>query len=469
MYLFIIFIANITLFALIFIFYKHLSHFSYPNLPPGNIGFPFLGETLSFLSSGRPEKFVSDRVRRFSSAVFKTHIVGSPAAVVSGSLGNKFLFTNEDKLVVSWWPDSVNKIFPSSMKTSSIEEAKNLRNLLPQFLKPEALQSYVGVMDEIARRHFDEEWANKDRVLVHLLTKRFTFRLACRLFLNIEDQDKVEKLGEPFNLIGSGIFSVPIDFPGTPYNRAIKAAKLVRKELIEIIRSQMRIDPTVGKASSNQDFLSHMLSLSDAKEEDVADKILGLLIAGHDTASTVCTFIVKYLAELPHVYELVLHEQMEIEKEKGRGELLKWEDIKKMKYSWNVACEVMRLTPPVPGAFRQAIHPFSFDGFFIPKGWKLYWSANATHRNPEYFPEPERFEPRRFEGNGPAPYTYIPFGGGPRMCPGKEYARLEILVFIHNLVKRFRWEKVFPHENTVFNPFPFPSNGLPIRIFPYSS
>ncbi|GJY83121.1 beta-amyrin 28-oxidase-like protein [Tanacetum coccineum] len=165
----------------------------------------------------------------------------------------------------------------------------------------------------------------------------------------------------------------------------------------------------MGRATPTQEILDHTSLHKDEDgkfmaEYDVADKILGLLIGGHDTASSACAFIVKYLAELPEIYDGVYKDK----------------------------------SPPLQGAFREALTDFMYNGYSIPKGWKLYWSANSTHKNPEFFPEPQKFDPSRFEGSGPAPYTFVPFGGGPRMCPGKEYARLEILVFMHHLVMKFK-------------------------------
>ncbi|GMP79175.1 hypothetical protein CsSME_00034827 [Camellia sinensis var. sinensis] len=202
-------------------------------------------------------------------------------------------------------------------------------------------------------------------------------------------------------------------------------------------------------------------------EMEISNNVIGLLVASYDTTSISLTMVLNFLAQLPHIYQEVMKEQMEIAKAKGPGELLNWEDIEKMKYSWDVVREALRLTPPAQGSFREAKTDFTYAGFTIPKGWKTFWTVHTTHKNPQYFPEPEKFDPSRFEGSGPAPYTFVPFRGGPRMCPGKEYARLEILVFLHNVVTKFKMEKTIPNEKIVFHSSPTPVHGVPVRLHPH--
>ncbi|KAF9679813.1 hypothetical protein SADUNF_Sadunf06G0054100 [Salix dunnii] len=134
--------------------------------------------------------------------------------------------------MVAW---ILSKIFPSAVESSPKEEAKKMRKFLPQFLKPEALQKYIGIMDMVTQRHFPLEWENKDQVVVFPLAKSYTFKLACRLFLSIDDSSHIARFSRPFDHIASGIFTIPVDLPGTPFDRAIKASKFIRTELVAII------------------------------------------------------------------------------------------------------------------------------------------------------------------------------------------------------------------------------------------
>ncbi|KAH9330289.1 hypothetical protein KI387_002397, partial [Taxus chinensis] len=151
--------------------------------------------------------------------------------------------------------------------------------------------------------------------------------------------------------------------------------------------------------------------------------------------------------------------QLNITSEKGE-KLLQWDDIQRMKYTWNAAQETMRLNPPAGGTWRKAIADISYGGFTIPKGWKLQWTTNSTHNNAKYFHDPEKFHPARFEGNGPAPYTFVAFGGGPRMCPGNEFARMVTLVFPPQHCKNVRMGFGRWNEKVIVDPFPTPSLSL---------
>ncbi|KAL2896608.1 Beta-amyrin 28-monooxygenase [Bienertia sinuspersici] len=330
-----------------------------------------------------------------------------------------------------------------------------MRKLLPQFLKVETLKCYIGIMDIIAQRHFASGWENKDEIFVFPLAKRYTFWLACRLFLSVEDPDHIARFADPFHLLASGIISIPIDFPGTPFNKAIKAANIIRKELRMII-NQRKFDLAEKKATPTQDILSHMLTVRDdngqhMNEMDIADKILGLLIGGHDTASVVITFIIKYLAELPHIYNDVYKEQMEIANSKAPRRVVEVGRHSKDEVLMECGLRSNEVNSSITRSFKEAMTEFTYAGFTIPKGWKLYWSAYSTHGNPQYFSDPEKFDPSRFEGGGPAPYTYVPFGEGQGCALGKSTRG---------------GEKQITDENIVVDPFPKPAKGLPIRLTP---
>ncbi|KAF8041128.1 hypothetical protein BT93_B3142 [Corymbia citriodora subsp. variegata] len=404
------------------------------------------------------------------SPVFKTSLLGEPMVVLCGAAGNKFLFSNEGKKVALWWPSSVRRLTGTSLITKAGDEGRSDRRMLMSFFNPEALVRFVGTMDEVTRHHLRTQWQGKDQVEAYPTLKRYTFELACRLFMSITDPQLVARLAHHFEVYLKGLISLPLNFPGTRFHRARRAADSIREELRALVRRR-RTELEQKSARPSQDVMSHLLANADENgklmpEAEILNNMLNLLFAGHDTSSSTLMLLLKYLSELPHVLDKILAEQREIAASKAPGELLQWDDLQRMKYSWNVLCEVMRMTPPVNGTFREALVDFTYEGYTIPKGWKLHWIATVTHEDPNFHPRPTSFDESRFEGSGPPPYSYVPFGGGPRMCLGKEFARVEMLVFLHNLVNMFDWNMVIPNEKIIYDPMPMPVKGLPIRLRP---
>ncbi|KAI3849479.1 hypothetical protein MKX03_033771 [Papaver bracteatum] len=319
-------------------------------------------------------------------------------------------------------------------------------------------------MDSMTVNYFQSHWDKNINTtdemmiatIVYPLVKKQSFSIACFLLSSINYQhepDRIHKLYKLFCDVHKGILSLPINFPGTQFNRAIKSNRLIREEIEKVFR-QRKIDIQSHAKAPIQDMLSRLITSS---EEDsgmdktfIVDALTGLIFGASASTGDVITLVMKYLADFPDVYNQVLKEQTAVACAKGTGELLNWDDIQKMKYSWSVVREVMRVAAPTPIGFKKAATDFWYDGYFVPKGWK---TTSQIRKNSirQGFKETGRLR------------THL--------CPGKEFVRLEILVFLHHVVRRYKWDRALPanddeQEKLVFKPFPRLSKGLPIHIRP---
>ncbi|CAI9111743.1 OLC1v1012050C1 [Oldenlandia corymbosa var. corymbosa] len=449
-------------------------------LPPGRTGFPFIGETFDYYLKSRKGfqfKFVRDRTEQFSTNIFRTSLLGQKMVILGTAQGNKFLFSNENILFRVWWPSMTDKIFPKSDNQPTNVHAKRLRDIIsPLIHKVDGLRECIRIMDAVMKQHLETYWKGRDEVKAGELVKKYALALGCNVFLGVDDQNEIDEIVTGIDGIEAAFFAAPINLPGTTLNRGLKASKVMRSKIEAILKHKKtllgsrKISTATPAAEIAKDFVAHMLSSVDEngqvlKEEDIASHLVGLIEVGYTYLHSTLTMLIKILAEHPHVYDSVLKEQKEIASSKHPSDRLSWEDFRKMKYSWNVVCEVFRQCSPGVGGFREALTDIKYDGYTIPKGWKVHWLLHSTHNNPKYFPDPEKFDPSRFEGDGPIPYTFIPFGGGLRMCPGNEYARLAILTFVHYLVNEYTWEQMIPDEKISYFPIQVPAQGLPIRLY----
>uniref|UniRef100_R7WD53 Cytochrome P450 716B1 n=1 Tax=Aegilops tauschii TaxID=37682 RepID=R7WD53_AEGTA len=389
------------------------------------------------------------------------------------------LYIPISRLQLQLQPRSVQRILgEKSILDLHGADHRRVRGALLEFLRPDMLKAYVGRIDGEVRRHLEENWAGRATVTVLPLMKRLTFDIISALLFGLERGAVRDALAGDFVRMIEGMWAVPVNLPFTAFSRSLKASGRARRVLQGITlekkkASQAEEEQGNGKASRNSDLITCLLGLTDGHgerlltDEEIVDNAMVALIAGHDTSSILMTFMVRHLAN-DDATLAAMHE--EIAKNKGDGEALTWEDLSKMKFTWRVAQETLRVVPPIFGNFRRALEDTEFDGYLIPKGWQVFWTANVTHMDASIFHEPAKFDPSRFETENQrasaaaAPCSFVAFGGGPRICPGIEFSRIETLVTMHHLVRQFRWKLCCKEDTFVRNPMPSPLLGLPVKI-----
>jgi cytochrome P450 len=214
-------------------------------------------------------------------------------------------------------------------------------------------------------------------------------------------------------------------FVPTLYNKRTQAAiKLLRGRARELLEEGRR------RGEDKGDVLSMLILARDEdgsglSDEELMDQILTLYMAGLETTANSLAFTWKLLAEHPDVQARV---HAELDAVLG-GRLPTYADLARLPYLLQVIKESMRLYPTAFFYARAPLEDIEVEGYLFRKNQFLVISPWALHRNPEYFPDPERFDPERFtpENEKKLPRcAYLPFGIGPKVCLGQHFAMLEV-------------------------------------------
>ncbi|GBM49317.1 Cytochrome P450 3A21 [Araneus ventricosus] len=190
--------------------------------------------------------------------------------------------------------------------------------------------------------------------------------------------------------------------------------------------------------------------------DELVGQCLIFFLAGYETTSSTLSFVTHLLAHHQDAQDKLREEVAEVLAETN-GELT-YEAVQNMKYLDNVISETLRLYPPAIQLERYADADYKLEdkGITIPKGMGVTIPIYAVHRDSKFFLHPERFDPDRFTPEAKSmrdPYTYMPFGAGPRNCVGMRFAFLETKICLSYVVTNFRI-KTTPHtkEELEFHP-----------------
>jgi cytochrome P450 len=328
-----------------------------------------------------------------------------------------------------------------SLLTTEGEHHRRQRRLIQPMFHHERIASYAGAMVELAERSCDR-WREGETFDVQAEMAELTLAIVGRtLFGTDVGQEQsatvrralTDTLGM-FDRVYSPLFRLLVRVPSPTMRRY----RRVEVELERVIAEMIAERRSAG--ATGDDLLSLLLRSSEdgvgMSDRQVRDEALTLFLAGHETTAIALTWTWWLLSENAEAEER-LHAELD---EVLAGGPPSAEHLPRLPYARAVLNEAIRLRPPAWAIGRTAIAPHRADGFELPAGSIVVVSPWLLHHDPRWWPQPETFRPARWlaEDPGRPRHAYVPFGGGPRTCIGEPFARLEGVLLLATIARRWR-------------------------------
>ncbi|MFZ0547733.1 MAG: cytochrome P450 [Candidatus Promineifilaceae bacterium] len=372
----------------------------------------------------------------------------------------------------------LGKFLGNGLLTSGGDFHKQQRKLVQPAFHRQRIQNYAETMVNYTENVLDGWRDGETRHIDDDMMTLTMFIVAKTLFDADMDEmaGSTERIGhaiEDLQMTSNAEYKRPFNWPEwvpTPNNRLRKKGRAIVYGAIDKLIAERRATAVNGRVADTGDLLSMLLLAQDEDgqlmpDNQVRDELVTLFAAGHETTSNALAWTWYLLSQHPEV-EAKLHREVD-EVLNGRSPTLA--DLPKLPYTEMVLKESMRLYPPAwIVSARQAVEDVELGDYLIPKDKLVMVSPYVIHRRPEYFPDPEQFDPERFspenEKNLPR-YAYIPFGAGPRVCIGNSFAMMEGHLILAAIAQRFRLE-LDPNQEIELNPLITlsPKYGLKMRV-----
>ena len=308
-------------------------------------------------------------------------------------------------------------------------------------------QQTLAILDHLEAAAESGQAVNLSREMMNL-----TLGVATQAFFGSRVQDVDGNLGEMISFLMTDTafrfehpFYPPVGFPA-PRNRQFNIALKRLDAVIYGILAERRRRP--GEKNNLLDMMMEAQLEEDEAtgggprkmtDRQLRDEVVTLFLAGHETTAVSLCWTLYLLSQHPEVEAKLRRELDEVLG--GRRPTL--EDLPRLEYTRMVRDESMRLFPPAWLTERKALGEDALCGYRIPAGITLAITPFVTHRHPDFWENPEAFDPERFDpglSEGRHDFAFFPFGGGPRQCIGKSLALLETHLTLAMLLQRFRFE-----------------------------
>jgi cytochrome P450 len=307
------------------------------------------------------------------------------------------------------------------------------RRMIQPAFKPQNIHRLIGLMVECADRRA-AMWTKVaiagDTLDITREMNDFALELILRCIFGSDYENSILNSGEN-----------PFEFLSKDSERNLRVVMQVRKtrDLIMSVINDRRERGDHGEF----DFLSMYMTATDKNgegfsDDELLDELVTLIVAGYETSAGTLNWAWFLLARNPDAETALLGEARQV---LGDGANADQDTLNDMTYSQQVLEETLRLYPPVWIFSRRSIAEDALTDYDVAVGTDIYLSPYILHRSPEYWPEPDRFDPERFGPDSPykkGDRPYFPFSLGPRRCLGEYFSFLEMKVHLGLLIQKFR-------------------------------
>lgn len=335
----------------------------------------------------------------------------------------------------------LSRVLGDGLLTTDGEVWRRQRRLLqPAFSRARLATYSTAMVDETLRVR--DALADGQVVDVSRAMMELTLRVVCRTLFSHDVASDTDAVAAAMSSLQDGV-STPDLLPAwvpTPHRKKFRASVAAIDSIVYRMIEDRR------RGAPRDDLLQSLVTASDEQgalsEKEVRDQLVTLFLAGHETTSHALTWTWYLLSQNPGALQKL---QAEVDALGGRPPTI--DDP--LPFAEMAIKESMRIFPPVYLLARSPAEDVTIGGYTIPKGTEIVLWVYMTHHDPRWFPEPERFIPERFTPENEAALpkgAYVPFGAGPRVCIGKQFALIEARLLLATLAQRVRFDLVPGHR-----------------------
>ena len=428
----------------------------------------------SFLWVRRPKEFMDFWSRHYGTA-YRLKLMGFSFAVFSDPESIRQIFAAKPN---EMYAGEFNRILRAVVGTESsllLDGSEHLRHrklLLPSF-HGERMRFYGETMASITRAAI-AEWKPGQVLSLHRYTQEITLQIILRTVFGADVGGELDALHQQIKrLLANSEYKITFlallylaTRPEAEQRPLWRLLLQSRDKTDELLYKTIAARRTDARAHERKDVLAILMQARDEAGEPMSDRelrdeLMTALAAGHETTATALAWAVERILSAPPIYR-----RLRDEITGAGGTNATPGALAALPYLDAIIKETLRLRPIVPIVGRVLKQPATIGGYDLPEGTAVGCCIYLAHRNPDVYPDPERFQPERFLGVQPDPVHWLPFGGGIRRCIGAQFATYEMKVVLGTLLAHCQFElaQAVPARTVRRTVTLFPEHGTRVRV-----